>query len=117
MTNHKDLPYLNHILDYINDIEESISGLNKSEFSSDKDVKESNIRRIEIIGEAVKNLSSEVKEEYKETEWSKIASMRDRIAHKYFDVDIDIIWDVIETYIPTLKKQIIKIKKDLEKSE
>ncbi len=117
MTFHKDIPYINHILDYINDIEESIYRINKSEFLKDKDVKESNIRRLEIIGEAIKNLSREIREKYKEVEWNKVAGMRDRIAHKYFDIDMDIVWETIKNKIPTLKKQIIKIKKDLDSSK
>ena len=58
MTEHEDLPYVMHILDAIKDIHVSISGLTKVQFLKRKDVKEANIRRIEVIGEAVKNISN-----------------------------------------------------------
>ncbi len=64
MTYHFDLPYLEHILEAITDIEKSIKNISKEEFSRKKDVKDANVRRLEIIGEAVKNLSAKIKEEY-----------------------------------------------------
>jgi len=114
MTNHKNLPYINHILDAIKDVEESLKDITKDQFIKNKDVKEANIRRIEIIGEAVKNISQSLKDEHKEIEWTKIAGTRDKMIHNYFGVNLDIIWDIIKKDLPKLKKQIEKIKKDLE---
>ena len=114
MTNHKNLPYINHILDAIKDVEESLKDITKDQFIKNKDVKEANIRRIEIIGESVKNISQSLKDEHKEIEWTKIAGTRDKMIHNYFGVNLDIIWDIIKKDLPKLKKQIEKIKKDLE---
>ena len=61
MSSHDNIPYLKHILDAINDAEFSIKNLSKKQFTENKDVKDATIRRIEIIGEAVKNISSEFK--------------------------------------------------------
>ena len=61
MTNYESFPYINHILDAIRDIEESVRNFTESQFVKNKDAKEANIRRIEIIGEAVKNISNKFK--------------------------------------------------------
>jgi len=112
MTYHKDLPYINHILDAIKDIEESIEDISREEFEKNKDIKDANIRRIEVIGEAVKNLSKDIKEKYNEIEWNKIIGTRDKMIHHYFGVNLDILWDIIKISIPDLKIKILKIKKE-----
>ena len=114
MTKHEDLPYINHILDAINDVEESVKNISREKFERTKDIKDANIRRIEIIGEAVKNISNNTKEKYKEIEWNKIIGTRDKMIHHYFGVDLDIIWNIVKINIPNLKIKISKIKKDIE---
>ena len=91
MKKRKDLPYLNHILDAIHDIEESVRSIAKDQFMNNKDIRDANIRRIEIIGEAVKSISSNIRKKYVEVEWSKIAATRDKMIHHYFGVDVDIV--------------------------
>ena len=54
------------------------------------------VRSLEVIGEAVKNLPEDFKDEYPELEWKKIAGIRDKLIHHYFGVDWDIVWDVIQ---------------------
>ena len=115
MTNHEDLPYINHILDAVNDIEESVKNLTEDQFAKNKDAKEANIRRIEVIGEAVKNISRDFKEKHKEIEWNKIAGMRDVLIHHYFGVNLKNVWKVIKEDLPSLKQKILKIKEELEK--
>ncbi len=106
MTRHEDVPYLKHILDAINDIEHSIKNLSRTEFKDNKDVKDATVRRIEIIGEAVKNISLELKKKYPHIEWKKIAGSRDVMIHAYFNVDLDIVWDIVKKDVPALQKQI-----------
>ena len=114
MTKREDMPYIEDILRAIDDIQESIKRSSKDKFSSNKDKKDANIRRLEIIGEASRNLSNKLKERYKEIEWSKIIGTRNRVIHNYSDVDIDILWKIIKNDIPELKKQVEKIKKELK---
>jgi len=113
MSHHENLPYLKHIIDAINDTEESVKNLSKTDFKNSKDIKDAAVRRIEIIGEAAKNISDELKKIYPEIEWKKIMGARDVMIHAYFNVDLDVVWDIIKKDLPILKKQILKIKDDL----
>ncbi len=105
--------YIEHILENINDIEEFSKGLTKNEFLKDKLRQKAIVRSIEIIGEAAKNIPENVKVNYKEIEWRKIAGTRDRIIHHYFGVDLDIIWEIIKKDLPILKSQIEKLRQEM----
>ena len=110
----KDLAYIEHILDAINDIENSVKEFSFEDFENSKDSKDACIRRLEIIGEAVKNISQETKSKYSKIEWKQIAGTRDRIIHVYFDVDLDIVWNILTENLPILKKEMSVIEKELK---
>ncbi|MDD3136451.1 MAG: DUF86 domain-containing protein [Methanoregula sp.] len=64
---------------------------------------------IEVIGEAAKMISPAIKEQYPAIEWRRMAQMRDRIIHRYFDINWKLVWDVIKIEIPTLEPKIVAI--------
>lgn len=70
-------------------------------------------RRLEIIGEAVKNLSPDFKNQYSEINWKKIAGMRDVLIHNYFGIDAELAWKAAVEELPLLEIQIKKILSDL----
>ena len=105
--------FLEHTLESINLIEEYIEGKSKSDFFESKQLQDSIIRRIEIIGEAIKKFPEETKETHSDIPWKKIIGMRDILIHQYFGVDLNLTWEVIEEDIPKLKKQIISIKNQI----
>jgi len=104
-----DLVYLTDILSAIEDIEEFTLGYDREKFSGDKKTFQAVIRELEIIGEAVKNLSSILKDEYENVPWREIAGMRDKLIHGYFGVKINLIWKTIIEDVPTFKTEIVKI--------
>ncbi|HLD34170.1 MAG TPA: DUF86 domain-containing protein [Candidatus Nanoarchaeia archaeon] len=106
MTKHDDIPYLKHILDAINDIQESIGNKQQGEFNQNKDVKDATIRRLEIIGEAAKHVSTELKKKSPEVQWKAITGTRDVMIHAYFKVDLDVVWRIVKRDLPRLKQQI-----------
>jgi uncharacterized protein with HEPN domain len=67
------------------------------------------IRKLEIIGEAVKQLSNATKERRPEIPWKQIAGMRDRLTHDYFGVDLTLIWRVVERDLPALQVAVVAL--------
>ena len=116
MSKKGDLIFIEHILESINAIEDFSKGLTKEKLISSRLKQSALVREIEIIGEAVKNISNNLKEKYKDIAWKEIVGTRDKMIHHYFGVDLDIVMGIIKNDIPILKKQVLNIKKCLEKS-
>jgi len=104
-----DLVYLNHIFNSIERIEEYTENIDKRDFLSNHLIQDGTIRQIEIIGEATKNLSKDLRKKYSQVPWSDIAGMRDRLIHHYFGVDLQAVWITIKIDIPDLKDDILTI--------
>jgi len=88
-------------------------GKDYKEFINSGILQDAVIRQIEIIGEASKKLSNEIKNFYLDIPWKDIAGMRDKLIHDYFGVDIDAVWETVKKDIPTIEKEI----KDIIKSD
>jgi len=110
----EDTAYLKHILDAITRIEEYIVGIEYEDFIENHLVQDGVIRQIEIIGEATKRISDEIKKKHLGIPWKDMAGMRDKLIHDYLGVDIDAVWDTVENDIPILKS---KLKDIIEKGE
>lgn len=105
----RDKIYPKHILDAISDIENFMENVNKEEFYENKEKQYAVLRALEIIGEASKNLSKELKVGYREVPWKEIAGMRDKLIHEYFGVKLELVWGTIKNNLPEVKKQIHNI--------
>jgi len=82
----RDEAYLKHILEAISNIEKFIEGLTKEEFLKNEEKQYAVLGGLEIIGEATKNLSKELRAKHREAPWREIAGMRDKLIHGYFGV-------------------------------
>jgi len=67
------------------------------------------VRSLEIIGEATKNVSVELGQKYSHIDWRAMAGMRDRLIHRYFGIDYDIVWDVVINKVPLLRQEVQQI--------
>ncbi|MDM8523033.1 DUF86 domain-containing protein [Desulfococcaceae bacterium HSG8] len=104
-----DSVYLQHILDAIAKIEKYLTDADEEKFMRESLIQDGVIRQLEIFGEAVKNLSSELREENEHIPWKDMAGMRDKLIHHYFGVDLRIVWMTATEDIPSFKAEIGKI--------
>ncbi len=101
--------YLRHILAEADYLLQSSQSLSREEFRGDETLKRAFARSLEIIGEAAKKVPDEFRAEHPQVEWRAMAGTRDRLIHGYFGVDYDLVWDVVHTKIPALKREIERI--------
>jgi uncharacterized protein with HEPN domain len=92
-------------------IREYTKGHDKEAFLSTPLVYDAVLRNLETIGEAAKNLPDEVKAMAPDLEWRKIVGLRDFVAHSYFRIDSEIIWDVLQNKLPEIERAIDSIQR------
>ena len=104
-----DSIYLQHILDAINRIEEYLDDVDEITFLERHLVQDGVIRQLEIVGEAVKQLSSELRIDNDGIPWQDVAGMRDKLIHHYFGVDLRSVFQTVKEDIPALKNEVQSI--------
>lgn len=101
--------YLEDVLECIVRIEQYVEGSNENDFYENYQVQDAVLRRLEVIGEAVKNIPQVAKEEHPDIPWRKIAGLRDVLIHGYSNVNLRRVWKIIVKDLPELKMQINEI--------
>jgi uncharacterized protein with HEPN domain len=112
-----ELQFLDDIFLAICNIEEDTTGISFVEYTLDRRRKDAIIRNFEVIGEATKKLSEDIKARYPTVAWKRIAGLRDVIAHGYFNIDYELIWGIITNTLPGFKEEIIRIKNEESQRE
>ena len=100
--------YLEDIREAIVKIRDYTAGLTRESFAQDNMRIDAVIRNLEIIGEAAKMVPESIRTRFPLVEWKKIAGLRDILAHHYFEVDLDIIWDILQNKLPELGRELSK---------
>jgi uncharacterized protein with HEPN domain len=106
MTQRDDTVYLRHILEAMGLIEEYLAGIDYAAFSKTRLVQDGVIRQFEIIGEATKNLSRQVRDMAPDVPWKNMAGMRDKLSHQYFGVDMQAVWMTARQDLPAVRHAI-----------
>ena len=104
-----DRIYIEHILQSIEKIQSYISGKDQESFSNDSLTQDAVVRQLEIIGEATKRISKELRKNNPDVPWDDMAGMRDVLIHNYIDVDLNIVWKTASESIPGLKALLNKL--------
>ncbi|MCL5101641.1 MAG: DUF86 domain-containing protein [Candidatus Parvarchaeota archaeon] len=100
------LVLIHDLIDAINKIEAYTRDMSEEQFLKDVKTQDAVIRRLEIIGEATKNISSDYKEKHSGLPWRTLAGLRDILIHKYFDVRAKAIWEMLKVDLPELKDKL-----------
>ena len=105
-----DSIYIDHILNSIDRILDYISGKDRESFEADLVTQDAVVRQLEIIGEATKRVSAELRSKHPDIPWSDMAGMRDVLIHDYLDVDFGVVWKTASEDIPNLQALILKLR-------
>jgi len=97
-----DLIRLRHIVDAAREAQSYIAGKKRLDLDRDRMLVHSLVRCIEIIGEAASKVSSQSRSEIPQIPWTDVVSMRNRLIHAYFDINMDSVWDTVVDDLPPL---------------
>lgn len=103
-----DAVYLQHILDAVDRIQ-AYTSVGREQFMAETHWQDATIRQLEIVGEATKQLSEGLRLRHSEVPWRRIAGLRDVLIHQYMGVDLDAVWEIVISNVPTLKRQVEQI--------
>ena len=102
MSLNDDTTRLRHMLDAAREAEAFAEGRSRDDLDTDRMLVLSILRLLEVVGEAAKSISVEMRESHPQVMWRQIAGTRDRLIHGYFDVDYDVVWSIVSSDLAPL---------------
>ncbi len=102
MSKHDDVVRLRHMLDAARKASTFVRARTRATLDTNEQLALALVRLLEVIGEAAKGVSESARMQYSQIPWKSIAGTRDRLIHGYFDVDLQIVWDIVTGDLPPL---------------
>jgi uncharacterized protein with HEPN domain len=99
------------IWDAVEKVERYVSGMDHDAFVGDEKTIDSVVRNLEIIGEAANRLPQNFRMQFPEIKWAQIIGLRHRVVHDYFNIDVEIVWQIIQNDLPVFKSRILAARK------
>ena len=109
MNDNRLIDYLGHMLEAARLAYSYVEGLDKNDFIADTRTQQAIILNIIVIGEAATKVMdgyAEFADQHRQVPWRSMRGMRNRIAHGYFDINLDVVWDTVKTALPELLEQL-----------
>ena len=119
MSDHRLPDYLDHMQQAATDACAFVEGLAKEDFLEDKRTQQAVIMNLIIIGEAVTKVMDGYEEfvrAHGQVPWRNMRGMRNRIAHGYFDINLDVVWDTVQGALPELLRQLLTVRQDADEA-
>jgi uncharacterized protein with HEPN domain len=107
-----DVVRVRHMLDFARKAVQFNKGKSRADLDSNEMLAMATIHLIEVIGEASRTISTALRHQYPEIPWDAISGTRNRLAHGYIDVDLDIVWTIVTKDLPLLIAQLRRLLKD-----
>lgn len=107
---------LQDMLESLEKIERYTAGLTFERFAQDDRTVDAVVRNLEVIGEAARQIPSEVRERCPEVPWRRVIGLRNVVVHEYFAVDVEIVWTVVRQSLPELKEALRRMMAELEEA-
>jgi uncharacterized protein with HEPN domain len=113
----RQLDYLDHMIEALDLAMSYVDGMDKMAFLEDRRTQQAVIMNILVIGEAATRIVErypEFAQQHPRIPWGSIRGMRNRLAHGYFDIDLDIVWETLRKDLPSLRVGLAEIARDAE---
>jgi uncharacterized protein with HEPN domain len=109
--------YIKDIVAAIDSIGQFTEGIDFRHFCEDDKTSSAVMQKLQIIGEAVKNVPADITQRYGDIPWKEMAGMRDKLIHQYFRIKMDLLWETIRNDLPSLRIPLLEIIDDLNESK
>jgi uncharacterized protein with HEPN domain len=120
MSENRLTDYIDHLQQAATDACTFVEGLGKADFLEDKRTQQAVIMSLVIVGEAATKVMDSYAEftlSHTQIPWRSMRGMRNRIAHGYFDINLDVVWDTVQTALPDLLKQLPSVRQDAQNED
>ncbi|RMG60708.1 MAG: DUF86 domain-containing protein [Calditrichaeota bacterium] len=106
--------FIEDMLESIAKIERYTAGLSYEQIVSDERTIDAVVRNLEIIGEAARQIPETLRKRYTDVPWRRVIGFRNIVVHRYFAVDVGIVWTIVRENLPELKASLQKLLSDLD---